>query len=204
MDLTAFPFYHSLDQEAVEFLQSNLLPVELPKGSLLFYQGDICKHILMPTSGSVRLYLQAEGIEALTLYSLQPGEQCIVNTASGISCTPAIASAEVTEDITGYLLDIESAKELARLSQEYQSYIFSLYTLRMESLAALIRDIKFKRLDQRVMEWLQSQEQQPVRITHEKIATDLGSSRVVVSRILKSMEHDGLIRLKRGEIELLS
>jgi len=73
----------------------------------------------------------------------------------------------------------------------------------MGSLAKLVNDIKFKKLDERVLEWLQSQDDKIIEITHEKIANELGSSRVVISRVLKELEKQTKISLSRGTIELL-
>ena len=203
MQLTAYPFIEELEPEALEFLQTHLKPIKVPKNNLLFYQGDICDNILWLTKGEVRLFTQAEGVEEITLYSLQAGEQCIVNTASLLSQTEAIASAETTSDIEGHLIDVESVKKLAKLSDEYQSYLFSLYQLRFASLTNLINDIKFKRLDERILEWLQKQNSKIIETTHEHIATELGSSRVVISRLLKVLEEKDKVILHRGKIELL-
>ena len=64
--------------------------------------------MLLLTKGEVRLYIQDDGVESIDLYTLKEGEQCIVNTASSISNTDAIASAESITDIEGYLLDSKS------------------------------------------------------------------------------------------------
>ena len=85
----------------------------------------------------------------------------------------------------------------------YQSYLFSLYQLRFEELTGLINDIKFKRLDTRIVEWLNKQPTSMIDTTHEKLASELGTSRVVVSRLLKELEQQGVVRLHRGKIERL-
>ena len=203
MTLTSYPFIEKLEPEALKYLQTHLKPIQVPKNNLLFYQGDICDNILWLTKGEVRLFTQADGVEEITLYTLQAGEQCIVNTASLLSQTEAIASAETMTDIEGYLIDVESVKKLAKLSDVYQSYLFSLYQLRFASLTNLINDIKFKRLDERILEWLQKQNSKIIETTHEHIATELGSSRVVISRLLKVLEEKGNVILHRGKIELL-
>ena len=203
MQLSTFPFMEMLEEDARHFLQTHLKSIKVSKGTLLFYQGDVCDNILWLTSGDVRLYSQAEGIEEITLYTLHPGEQCIVNTASILSQTQAIASAETLTDIEGYLIDADSVKELSRLSDVYQSYLFSLYQLRFEELTHLVSDLRFKRLDERILEWLQKQGKQTIETTHEQIANELGSSRAVVSRLLKELEQKGRVRLHRGKIELL-
>ena len=203
MKLTAYPFLNNLEDDALAFLESNIKSIAIPKNTLLFYQGDICENILWLTSGEVRLYTQSDSIEDITLYNLKAGEQCIVNTASLLSKTDAIASAETLTDIEGYLIDAQSVRTLSKMSDVYQSYLFSLYQLRFEELTSLINDIKFKRLDTRIVEWLHKQPENMIAITHEALAIKLGSSRVVISRLLKELEQKGTVTLHRGKIELL-
>jgi len=203
MQLSTYPFLEQLEPEALQFLNTHIKPIKIPKGTLLFYQGDICDNILWLTSGEVRLYTQSDSIEEVTLYTLKAGEQCIVNTASLLSQTDAVASAETMTEIEGYLIDVESVKALSKMSDVYQNYLFSLYQLRFEELTGLINDIKFKRLDTRIIEWLQKQPSSMIEITHEQLATELGSSRVVISRLLKEMEQKGTLLLHRGKIERL-
>ncbi len=203
MQLTAYPFIEKLEPKSLAFLQSQIQPVSFPKNTLLFYQGEICENILWLTSGEVRLYTQSDTIEEITLYTLKAGEQCIVNTASLLSSTNAVASAETLTDIKGYIIDATSVKALSKMSDIYQDYLFSLYQLRFEELTGLINDIKFKRLDTRIIEWLNKQKNNPIEITHAQLATELGSSRVVISRLLKDLEQKGIVLLHRGEIEIL-
>ncbi len=204
MRLGVFDFVERLDTGSRDFLLSHIHPVAIAAGNILFYQGDVCDNILFLTSGKVRLYSQAEGTEEITLYTLEHGQQCIVNTASAISASQAIGTAVTVTDIEGFLISANDAKQLAHMSDIYQGYLFSLYTLRMGALVSLINDLKFKRLDQRVLEWLKKQEQNPVPITHEALATELGTTRVVISRVLKELEKTGTVKLERGRISLLS
>lgn len=203
MALSIYPFIPSLEEEALDFLNAHIKPISIPKKTILFYQGDICDTILWLTQGEVRLYTQSDEIEEITLYSLKAGEQCIVNTASLFSHTDAVASAETLTDIEGYIINVESVKKLTKMSDIYQSYLFSLYQLRFEELTSLINDIKFKRLDTRIIEWLDKQSSHIIDITHEQLAIELGSSRVVISRLLKELEQKGTVTLHRGKIERL-
>jgi len=203
MKLSSYPFLDTLEPDALAFLEQHTKPISIPKNTLLFYQGDICENILWLTSGEVRLYTQSDSIEDITLYNLKAGEQCIVNTASLLSQTDAVASAETLTDIEGYLIDVESVKKLSKMSDVYQTYLFSLYQLRFEELTSLINDIKFKRLDTRIVGWLSKQPSSMTVTTHEQLATELGSSRVVVSRLLKELEDKGVVVLHRGKIERL-
>ena len=128
MTLERFPFFGKLDSQAHEFLKTHLQPIEVPKDTLLFEKGDICDGVLFLNEGEIEVYKNSDE-DKKVLYTLQPGEQCIVNLASALSQTKAIASATSLSDLKGYLLDMYSLRELARNSFAYQEYIFTLYRL---------------------------------------------------------------------------
>ncbi|MFZ2890565.1 Crp/Fnr family transcriptional regulator [Sulfuricurvum sp.] len=204
MELSKFTFYSHLSPTLRAFVNSHARPITVAKNTILFYQGDICKDILFLTEGNVRLYIQSEGVEEITLYTLKPLEQCVINTASLVSQNVAIGTAITENNISGYLLDHNSIHSLMTQSPEYLSFMFSLFTVRLASLATLVEDIKFKRLDTRLLKWIEQQKSNRIDMTHEQIAIQLGTSRVVISRLLKGLEHKGKVRLERGTIERLT
>ncbi len=203
MQLDNFDFYDELTNEEQEVLLKSLQPISIDAGVTLFYQGDITKDILLLEEGEVRIYIQGEGINEITLYNLHAHEQCIVNTTSTINQIPAIGSATTITPIKGYLLNKDIVLEFMRSNPNYQCYIFSLLTLRLDSVARVLESIKFKQLDERIYEWLQAQNSSIITLTHEELANYIGSTRVVVSRTLKKMERESLIKLSRGNITLL-
>jgi len=203
MDLKAFDFYNDLTSDDIILLEKHLKPIHIETGTTLFYQGDTTEDILLLVDGNVRVYIQGEGIEEITLYTLNPTEQCIVNTSSTITKTPAIGTAITTSAISGYLMNRDIVHQLMAQNSSYQSYIFSLFTIRLDSVTRVLESVKFKQMDERIYEWLQAQGDKEISITHEEIANHIGSTRVVVSRTLKKMEQEGLIILSRGKITLL-
>ena len=198
-----FKFFGLLNNEDKKYLIDNSKYVELPKDFTLFYQGDICNDILLLEEGTVKLSIYGNIDEVVSLYEITKGEQCIINTSSTLSHTEAIATAQTTSNIKGWLVPQTISKKLMVKSEAYQEYIFSLFSLKFNTLTTLIEDIKFKRLDTRVLEHLKNKEQTIIDITHEKIANDLDTSRVVISRILKDLENKQFLKLHRGKIELL-
>lgn len=186
-----------------EMVLGKARPVKIPANSILFFQGDICPDILLLEKGSIRIYIQNEEGEEITLYTVNPGDQCIINASSVISKTPALGTGVTITDIEGYLLDVKSVRELMIICQPYQELIFSLFAIRLNSLAELIEDIRFKPLEKRLIKWFKDQKQPFIQTTHEKIATDLGSSRVVISRLAKKLEKEGYIKLGRGTITVM-
>jgi len=198
-----FDFFHKLSLEDKKFLEENSKYIEAPINTTLFYQGDICEDILLLEEGEVKLLIYGEIGEEISLYEISKGEQCIINTSSTLSNTKTIATAQTTSDIKGWLVPRDITKQLMIKSPFYQEYIFTLFSLKFNALTTLIEDIKFKRLDVRVLDFLKKQNEQVILITHEEIANELNTSRVVISRILKSLENKKYIKLHRKKIEIL-
>ena len=198
-----FSFFDSLSDEARTLLMDHAKEVKMPRGTELFAQGDQCREILFLAEGSVRVYRLHESGQEITLYFLENGEQCNVNLNSAFTDTPAIGSAVCESDSRGYLLPADVVKRVYASETPYQQYVFTLFARRLEGMAGLIEDVRFKKLDHRLLDWLHDQKASTVTITHEKLASYLGTSREVISRLLKEFEHNGIVRLHRGWIELL-
>ena len=198
-----FDFFERLNKEEQKYLLENSKYIELPKDFTLFYQGDICNEILILKEGIVGLMMYGAINELIPLYEIQKGEQCIINTSSTLSNTTTIATAQTKTAIKGWLIPSNIVKELMIKSPSYQEYIFSLFSIKFSALTTLIEDIKFKKLDTRILEFLKMKNEKIIQITHEELANDLGTSRVVISRVLKDLENKKLIKLHRKKIELL-
>ncbi len=198
-----FPFFEALSNEAQTLLLTHAKEVKMPKDMELFAQGDQCKDILFLVEGSVRVYRLHESGQEITLYFLENGEQCNVNLNSAFTDTPAIGTAVCETDIEGYLLPADVVKTIYAAEAPYQQFVFSLFARRLEGMAGLIEDVRFKKLDHRLLDWLHEQESGEITITHEKLASHLGTSREVISRLLKEFEHNGIVKLHRGRIDVL-
>lgn len=198
-----FPFFDALSSESQRLLVNHAKEVKMPKGVELFAQGDQCAEILFLVNGSVRVYRLHESGQEITLYFLENGEQCNVNLNSAFTGTPAIGTAVCESDIEGYLLPADIVKRIYATEAPYQQYVFTLFARRLEGMAGLIEDVRFKKLDHRLLDWLHEQNRDEITITHEKLASHLGTSREVISRLLKEFEHNGIVKLHRGRIELL-
>lgn len=198
-----FDFFSELAEEEVNKIKARSKYIEIPKGTILFYEGDICQDILYLTEGNIKLSVSANTSDEIPLYDFCQGEQCIVNIASALSQTKAVATAEAKTLIKGWLIPIDVIQDLIIHSPTYQKLIFSLFTLRYSSLTTLIEDVKFKRLDSRILHFLESFGTPVVKITNNEIAKHLGTSRVVINRVLQDLKNKNLIELSRGKITLI-
>jgi len=198
-----FDFFNKLTTDEQTYLIENSQYIELEQDFTLFYQGDICSDILLLQEGKVRLSIYGDVDEVVPLYEIQAGEQCIINTSSAISKTPTIATAKTLTPIKGRLVPSKIIEHLMLTSHSYQQFVFSFFALKFHALTTIIEDIKFKKLDTRILEYLKKQNTKIIKITHIKLADELGTSRVVISRVLKDLENKNFIKLYNRQIEIL-
>jgi CRP/FNR family transcriptional regulator len=177
--------------------------IKVPIGTQLYAQGDICTDILFLTKGRVRVTRQHENGQSVLLYYFSQGEQCNVNFTSSYNSAPAVGTAIAETDLEGYDVSAELIAKLFVEDKEFQRYVFDQYVNRLESMASLIEEIRFLSLDTRLLHWLQSQTSNEIYLSHEQIGEIIGTSREVVSRILKSFEKNKIVKLSRKKIELL-
>lgn len=206
MELSEYRFFQDLEPESAKRITDDAKAVSLPVGTFLYYQGDVCHDILFLSKGKVKVYLCPDDISKseITLYYISPGEQCLVNTFSTISRSPAQANAIVDESIAGWLVNEQTIHWLLENSPAYRDYKLNYCKDRIGELMSIISELRFKRMDERLLNWLYVQGRGTVHATHEQIASILGTSREVISRILKNFEREGRIQLKRGAIEILN
>ena len=204
-NLEIFPFYHTLSEEDKEELKKLLQPYNLPKGTIMHYQGSPCSDSLLLVKGEIRFYTQEENsTDELTLYKLRAGEQCLSQLMSNVYNTDVIPSVVTETDIEAYIVPKESIENFIQKVPSYQEYMVSLYANKIAEITSAIQDVKFKKLDERIMDYLISQNKPKIMMTHQELADKMDTSRSVVSRVLKKLEVENKLCLGRGWIEISS
>ena len=165
--------------------------------------GDKCEYLPLVISGSLRIYKSAENGREVTLYSVSPGSSCVLSAAGILkdSSFPAIAVTEA--DTRVLLVSRAKVKSLYEKYPGWRDFILSLYTDRVSSVIHLVEEVLFRRLDDRLLNFLREKSDHGIlKMTHQKIAEELGSTREVISRLLKDFEIRGIISLNRGIIKV--
>ncbi len=199
----AFPFLQSAEKAFLQHVSDVAVLKNIPKETTLFMEGDRCENVAFILSGVVRVYKLSESGREITLYRLTKGESCILTVSSILSRMhyPALAVAE--EDLQVFLVPAARFREWVNNSECWRGYIFSLLSKRLSNVISTVEEIAFHRMDFRVAESLLHLEREGVvKRTHQEIAMDIGTSREVVSRILKDFERRGFLHLSRGVIRL--
>lgn len=178
----------------------------LPKGQHVCHEGSDCSHLAILLNGTARVYKLGENGKEITLYRVGPGESCILTASCILSDTPFPAFAICETDVEAALIPAGDARRWLAESTAWRDYIFGLVATRLTNIISVVEDVVFRRMDRRIADHLCARLKKSghrLLVTHQEIASELGTSREVVSRILKEFEQEGLIRVTRGSIDLL-
>lgn len=175
------------------------------RGQLLYSPGDPCTMIGFFLSGEARVFRTGDSGREITLYEIYPGETCMLNAACIFSRTSYPAEAITLSEGKLLALPEDAFRRLISEYDDMRNFIFSLFSRRLAAIMELVQEVAFGKMDRRLEDYLAAKaEEGELRATHQSIADDLGTSREVVSRLLKDMERRGLIALSRNNIKLLN
>lgn len=176
------------------------------EGDVILNENAYIKAIPIVMSGSIRVMRTDDDDREILLYYIKAGESCIMSFLGGIHQDTSKVKAIAEEPTEILFVPIDKVNLLIKDYPEWLDYIFRLYHKRFEELLDVVNAIAFKKLDERLLDFIKKKcainENKTLVITHENIANELGTARVVVSRLLKQMEQEGLVTLGRNKIIL--
>ena len=202
--IEAFPALSKAPERQIRDILSSATLSSFPGGMLIYSEGDTCSAIAFLLSGEIRVYKVAEGGREITLYEIGRGETCILNASCILAKTPYPANAVSLKEGSMLLVPADAFRRLMDTSEDMRYFVFEIMSSRLTTVMALVEEVAFGRMDIRLKEYLSEKAEHGVLIsTHQKIADDLGTSREVVSRLLKDLERKGIVALSRNEITFL-
>jgi CRP/FNR family transcriptional regulator len=178
-----------------------------PSGYVILNENAPIRSIPIVTKGNIRVIRTEDDGREILLYYIKVGESCIMSFLGGIHHETSKVKAEVEEDAEILFLPIEKVMLFIREYPEWLNYIFRLYHKRFEELLDVVNAVAFKKVDERLLDLLYKKKEllnsKTIQITHEQLANELGTARVVVSRLLKQLEDEGILKLGRNKIILV-
>lgn len=203
--------------EISEFKSSPQLVARLREYSIIknYHVGDVVlsenayiRSIPIVTKGIMKVIRTEEDGREILLYYILPGESCIMSFLAGMHNETSKVRAEVEEDAEILFLPMDKVSIFIREYPQWLEYIFKMYHKRFEELLEIINAIAFKKVDERLLDLLNKKVElhhnnKTISITHEQLANELGTARVVVSRLLKQLEENGTLLLGRNKITLV-
>ncbi len=183
--------------------------VRLGAGQVFFNESQVCGLVAMVGSGSLRVFKTALSGRELSLYHVRAGEMCLVNMLSALRQNPVPATARAELPVEAVTFPAAQFRQWVRRYSALQDLIFETASRRVVEVMTLAEEVAFQNMERRLAELLLRLSDRPVgrlrdlSATHEQLASELGTVREVVSRLLKEFERAGAVNLGRGHIELL-
>lgn len=201
----ALPFLQRADEALKRELSRSAQFARIPAGHDVFVEGDRVDGIALLLSGVVRVYKIGETGREITLYRFGLGESCILTANAILSQKSFPAIATVEEEAEAVMIPADAFRRWVNAYDLWREFVFDLLSDRLSTVMAVVDEVVFKRMDRRVAALLlnQARVKNPMRITHQEIAAELGSSREVISRLLEDFSKAGLIESGRGTIDVL-
>ena len=177
----------------------------LPAEAVVFEEGAECAAIAILFSGVARVFKIGETGREITLYRFGDGESCILTASCILGNHNFPAIAQIEREADALLIPAQVFHDWMNRYSFWREYTFALLSSRLAAVMSVLDEVAFQRMDARVAELLLRRAATPsaaVRITHQEIAAELGTSREVVSRILEDFHQKGALIAARGLITL--
>lgn len=178
--------------------------VSVPSGEVAFRKGDACRSFILVLAGCVRVQLSSEGGREVTLYRVRPGDTCALTTSCLVGKEDYPAEAVVEEDVTALMIPDSEFRQALLDSEPFRLFVFRGFSGRLCAIVSRMEMVTLRTIDERLAAQLLKGDVDVLsNITHQGLASEIGTAREVVSRKLSSFESDGLIKSSRGRIEIL-
>ena len=166
-----------------------------------------CLGIVMVKTGQLRAYILSEDGREITISRLFPYDSSLLSASCVMPDLQFNVMIEAEKDSTFWSIPACLFKNLVDESLAVSSYARNLLSSNFSELMWLMEQIMFKSFDKRLAAFLLEEcaidGQNTLKITHEKIASHMGTAREVVTRMLRYFQSEGMVRLTRGAIEIV-
>ncbi len=181
---------------------------EISAGNKLIDIGEYVRAMPLLISGAIKILRDDDQGDELFLYFLERGDTCAMTLTCCIGQTKSEIKAVAEMDTKLIMIPIQKMEEWTGKYKTWRNFVFQSYHQRLEELLKTIDSIAFMNMDERLINYLRNkvnvQKNTVIHNTHQEIAYELHSSRVVISRLLKKLEKLGKIELHRNNIKVLS
>jgi CRP/FNR family transcriptional regulator len=179
----------------------------IPEGFQLMDIGDNIKSMPLLLNGAIKILREDDKGDELILYFLEQGDTCAMTMSCCMGQSKSEIRAVAETDTTIIMIPVEKMSEWMGKYKSWQNFILKSYHDRMMELLEAIDTIAFLNMDKRLFKYLKDKamvnHNDVITVTHQLIAQDLHTSRVVISRLLKTLENEGKIALFRNSIKVI-
>ena len=195
-----------LNPELVSRIEKESILKQIPKNTQILREGQFIKVIPIVLNGLIKVYTRYEDRELL-LYYIRPDESCIMSFSASIKNEPSQVFAETEEDTMALLLPVAKVSTWIEQFPDINTLFFQQYKQRYSELLDTIHHVLFNKMDSRLYDHLKTKatvrKENPLKISHQQIANELGTVREVISRVIKKLENEGLVKQHSYGIEIM-
>lgn len=183
------------------------IPKTFSKDQIIIEIGDNIRYMPLLFNGAIKILREDKIGDELVLYYLEKGDTCAMTLSCCLGQTKSQIRAVAETDVTLMMIPKEKMAEWLGKYTTWQAFILQSYHNRMDELLEAVDTIAFLKMDERIFKYLKDKamvnHNDVISCTHQRIAEDLHTSRVVISRLLKKLENEEKIRLFRNCIKVL-
>jgi CRP/FNR family transcriptional regulator len=180
---------------------------KVKENELLLDLGDKFDKIPLMLNGAIKISREDDNGDEIVLYFLERGDTCTITFGSGLTSSKSKVRGVAEKDSEVVFIPIHKLEEWLVKYKSWRNFVIDSYNIRLSEMLEAIDTLAFMKMDQRLYKYLTDKvkimRDSTLNTTHQKIAQDLNTSRVVVSRLLKQLENEGKIKLHRNKIEVL-
>lgn len=199
--LGLYPSLKTLDPAEIEVLCRPGAVLQAPAGAELFSERQPCSGFPLLLSGSIKVVKSAPSGRELLLYRVAPGGSCVISSSCLLGHTSYTARGIAEMPLQMLMLPAIRFESLMASSASFRDFVFHLLADRLAELMQLVEEVAFQRLDQRLAKLLLGKSD-PILLSHQALAEELGSVREIVSRLLKAFSDQGFVILGREQISV--
>ncbi|MDT0643934.1 Crp/Fnr family transcriptional regulator [Zunongwangia sp. F363] len=169
--------------------------------------GDFVTSMPLLLEGAVKIMREDQDGNELLLYFLERGDTCAMTLSCCMGQTKSEIRAVAEMDTQLIMIPIKKMEEWTAKYKSWRNFVFESYHTRLSEMLDAIDAVAFLNMDERLLRYLKDKakinQNETLQVTHQQIAYDLHTSRVVISRLLKKLELQNEIKLNRNNIRLL-
>lgn len=200
-------FKHIFEPELLEELETKANRISVKANEIILDIGQTVRVIPMILSGAIRITRMDDDGRELLLYYVTSNESCAMTFTCCMEHHPSEIKAVAEEDVELLAIPISVMDEWMVKYPTWKSFVMNTIRTRFNELLKTIDQVAFQKLDERLIHYLKEKSKaissSLINLSHEQIADEMGTSRVVISRLLKKLENDKKLLLYRHQIKLL-
>jgi CRP/FNR family transcriptional regulator len=200
--------FSSFSPDLINEVEENSIHKFYSAGEVLMRTGQYIKNTVLVLSGSIKIYREDDDGGEFFMYYLQPGQACAISMICATKSETSQIMAKVVEDAELIMVPLPLMDKWMMQHRSWYEFVIDTYRSRFEEVLEVINSIAFKAMDERLEFYLKRHKDacgcSDLKLSHQEIATELNTSREVISRLLKKLEQRGQLKLHRNHIELLT